>query len=367
MQKAAKIFLMKVAAAVADFWGLFKKKNSIGQPKRIAILFFKNLGIGDLLMLSPAIQRMIDIFPSAKIHLATWPEKFIDFKNIDWISPEEYKKTRKNFDLVVSPTICLRHWPEIFFAKNWLGYFSWLKLQANFPIEPAEYNLTREHYLWRGIRLIKALNLEAGEEMEGLANNKQLIYPTLATQEMPCFQAKLAGRKYLSLAPVSKSPDRQWPLESFAETARFLLEEKFVEKIVFLGDNSDWDKDFINRLREKLADFPDEVVFNAAGRTILPETVFLIKNSEIFIGLDSSPAHFAYLVAKRALAIFVNVRPEERRPLEMEAGKTICLTPEFENFDVYTGLGRADKNECQKMAASISVERVKKAIGELFS
>jgi ADP-heptose:LPS heptosyltransferase len=360
-----KIFIMNSLFFVSEIWKLFNKRE-LKNPKKIAILFLKNLGIGDLVMLSPAIQKISEIFPNSEIVLISWIPKIIEFKNISWISDIEFKKRKKEFDLIISPTLCLRHWKYIFSSKYWIGYFSIPKIQSNFSNKRYRYNLTKEHYLLRGIYLIKALNKKKGEEMEKQAEEKRIEYPDLILKEPEYFKKKLLNKRYLAIAPVSKWKDRQISIEKFSEICEYLYNNKKVEKIVFLGDKSDWDFNFITKIISQLKDISEKDILNTVGKNTLPESIFLIKNSEIFIGLDSAPAHFAYLLAKRTLAIFINVNPQWRKPLNISLGKISCLYPEDSNYACYTGLGPADKKKCKELSNSITIDKMKEEIDKLF-
>lgn len=360
-----KLFLMELMFYTAQFWSFLTRKKGIGNPKKIVILF-DNLGIGDLVMLSPIITKVSEIFKEADIFLATDIEKFIDFGRVKQIRLKEFKENKKSFDLLISPTLCLYHFPYIFSVKKWIGYFSKPKIQSNFVSKKYKYDPAQGHYLFRGIDLIKSLDEKIGEEMEIEAQEKIIAYPPFIIKEPEVFKKELEKKKYLAIAPVSKSEDRQWDLNNFAEIIRYLFDEKKIEKVVFLGDKSQWDRDFIEKLMEEIEDLGVNNLISVAGQTILSETIFLIKNSEVFMGLDSSPAHFAYQVAKRVLAIFVNVNPNWRRPLKKEAGKVICLYPDDKDYAIYSGLTPGDKEMSQILAQSITIERAKKAINKLY-
>jgi ADP-heptose:LPS heptosyltransferase len=251
--------------------------------------------------------------------------------------------------------------PFVFRAKYWVGYFAKPKIQSNFPIKKYSYHLRLEHYLWRGIRLIKALNEEEGNFLEKEARNKNIVYPELICQEPSYFKNLLKEEKYLALAPISKWPDRQWPIENFREVIRRIFFERLVTKIVILGDKSEHDREFVNSLLEDLEDIPKDFFIDAVGKNSLSETIFLIKNSHLFLGLDSAPAHFAYLTAPRVLVIFITVDPLFRIPLTKTFGLIRCVHPlNCPKFPCYSGLVPSNPRHCQKCTKSITVEKVLK-------
>ena len=366
-----KLLAMNILYVLVEFWGVLRRKSKLENPQKICVLFLRNLGIGDLVMLSPAIQALKDVFPQAEIDLVFWSESIINFQGIRTISLSEFKTNGIKYDLIISPTLNSRHLEFINRATHWFGYFAKPKLQANFPINKYSYQIIKEHYLWRGIYLIKALDKEKGDLLEKQASNKDVIYPELLV-ERPNYFGSLENEKYLVVAPVSKFEDRQWPLKNFSQIIQKLAMERKITKVVLLGDNSEHDRSFTNLLISDLLGnnqiFWKDIIVDVVGKNKLSETIFLIKNSYLFIGLDSAPAHLAYLVAKKVLAIFITVNPLLRLPLAKPVGSIKCLCPTDHDFvKYYSGLIPVGAQKAMKYAHSITVERVLKEIEILFS
>jgi len=350
-----KLILMNFLYLLLVIQSFLKRRESLQNIKRIGILFLPRLGIGDLVMLSPAIQKIAEIFKGSEIFLITWVEPILDFKGITIIKPQEFKNRRRQFDLLISPTLNLRHLPFVFRAKYWVGYFAKPKIQANFPIKKYSYHLRLEHYLWRGIRLVKALNEQQGNFLEKEAHNKNVVYPELICQEPSYFENSLKEEKYLALAPISKWADRQWPIKNFGEIIRKIFRDRLLTKAVILGDKSEHDRRLANALLENLQDIPKDFFVDAVGKNSLSQTIFLIKNSHLFLGLDSSPAHFACLTSPRALTIFITVDPIYRVPLTKIPGVIRFLCPKnCPKFPCYSGLIPSEAKQCQKCASSIT-------------
>lgn len=362
---------MNILYVLVKLLGFLRRKSDMGSPQKICVLFLRNLGIGDLVMLSPAIQTIADVFLQAEIDLVFWSDSVINFKNIKTISLAEFKHNKIKYDLIISPTLNLRHLRFINRASHWFGYFAKPKLQANFLIEKYSYQITGEHYLWRGIHLIKGLNKEVGELLEKQALAKEVVYPDLI-MERPSYFDHLENEKYLVVAPVSKFDDRQWPLRNFSQVIQKLAMERKITKVVLLGDKSEHDRVFTNLLISNLLGnnqvFWKDVLIDVAGKNKLSETIFLIKNSYLFIGLDSAPAHFAYLIAKRVLAIFITVNPLLRLPLIKSTGLIKCLCPTNADFTkYYSGLMPANAKKMIKYASSITIERATSEINNLIN
>lgn len=351
-----------------EIWAILTGKKNLNHPKKIGILFLPKLGIGDLIMLSPVIQKIADLFPQSEVYLVTWVAPLIDFKNVKVLQPKEVKLAKIKFDFIISPTLTLRHIPYVFRAQYWLGYFAKPKLQANFCIKKYSYSLRGEHYLWRGINLIKVLNQEEGDKLERAAIDRAIVYPELLTKKPSYFDSALDGFTYLALAPFSKWSAKQWPIKWFAEVTEFLLKNGQIRKIVILGDNSEHDRLALARFLEYLPDYIKDKTINAVGKNTLAETSFIIKNSFLFIGLDSAPAHIAYLTAPRILAIFIITDPLNIIALTTNRGRITYLHPSnCPKFPCYSGLAMSDYHQCQICAQSITVDKVSKEIQALLN
>jgi ADP-heptose:LPS heptosyltransferase len=321
-------------------------------------------------MLSPAIQEIANVFPQAEINLVFWAEPVVNFKNIKTISLAEFKNNGIKYDFIISPTLNSRHLKFINRASHWFGYFSKPKTQSNFSLKSCSYDLKSEHYLWRGIRLVKILDQERGEVLEKQALAKEVVYPELIT-ERPSYFDSLEQEKYLVVAPVSKFGGKQWPLKNFSQIIQKLAVERKITKVVLLGDKSGHDRTFTNLLISDLLSngkvFWKDVIVDAVGKNTLAETAFLIKNSYLFIGLDSAPAHFAYLAAPRTLAIFIIVNPLFILPLIKFSRMIKCLCPVDSDFiKHYNGLAPVNAKKMRKYINSITIERAMNEMSAFF-
>lgn len=343
----------------------FLKRKKFFPPKIIGILHLKGLGFGDLIMLSPALGKIAEIFPQAEIYLITEFESFIDLGRIKFIKPKEWREKKIQPDLIIAPTLNLKNFFWIFKTKFWAGYFTLPKIQSNFGLKSYSYHLKKEHYLWRGIRLIKALNHQIGEQLEKQAIAQEIDYPLLLTKEPSYFEKNLKDSSYVVLAPFSRYQERQWPLEKFAQLIEKIYQLRKIDKIVIIGGKSDWEREKLSELFNylNLQIFPQGFLLEVVGKNDLKETCYLIKNATLFIGLDSGPAHLAYLTAPQVLTIFITVDPLFRLPLTKKRNLIRCLTPsKCPHFPCYSGLMSANLKQCRKCAYSIEIERVLKEV-----
>ncbi len=97
-------------------------------------------------------------------------------------------------------------------------------------------------------------------------------------------------------ALFSKDPSRNWPLENFLELFQYLREELNLQ-VVLIGSAADAPE--CRRLAEKS---PGTAVL--AGRLSLDESAWLLKESAVYVGADSGPAHLASAVGCPAVVFY---------------------------------------------------------------
>lgn len=343
----------------------FKKKR-LEKVDTVAILFLPPLGIGDLVMLSPAIQNIKNIFPHSKISLITGLPSIIKFEGIEFVN---YKMLNKsNFDLVISPTLNLRHIIYILKSKFWIGYFAKPISQSNFSTEKCVYDLRDEHYLLKTSRLISLLAKCSGQKLEGdILEKNNLTYPCINQEKPALFDGQLGSSDYLVLGALSKWPDRQWPVEKFVEVISWALDSHLVDKIVIIGDGSKANIDLANQYVKLLNKFTDRIV-NLTGVTTLAQTAYVLSKSKLYLGLDSGPSHLAYIVAPKSVAIFITVDPKLRLPFlanSVDRFAAVYLNPAPPQ-SLYNGLGPVSVPEVKKYIDRISVNQVIGVVKDLL-
>ena len=359
---------MQKSFLFVELFKFFLKRKKIDFSKsklKIGILFLKPLGFGDLIMLSPIIQLFAKIFQKSDVYLITWVPKIIQFEKVKYISKKQASKQK--FDVLISPTLNLHHLFYIFRARYWIGYFGKTKLQSNFSKTSFKYNARLDHFLDRGLGLINALDKNKGIELERQMKEKRVLYPDLILEKPEVFE-KLANKHYLVVAPFSQYEERQWPFSYFTEIIKGFLEKKVIEKVVIIGGKSNWEKKQLKSFFKNFTEKEKDYFFNLIGKTNLQETAFLIKNSFLYLGLDSGPAHFAYFLAQKSAVIFISVDPLTRIPLSQSLNKNISyfVPKNCPNFPCYSGLYRPNFKKCQKCSLTIKPKEVLYEILNLF-
>ena len=350
-----KIVMRALFLTVAIYARLARRQPE--RVKKVGILFLPILGIGDLVMLSPVIQALIDLYPNAAVTLITWVPEIIQFKNIRIITRDMARAER--FDLIISPALSLRHLPFIFKSRLWCGYFATNRVQSNFGAPQTEYDFDRGHYLLRGIAVLAALDPDSALAWEERFKTKKIPYPTLITKEPGYFSEALSGARYAVFTIHAQFVDRSWPVENFVAVGEYLISSGLVDKIVLVGGKSTDDQNIAGQFIAA-ARMVKEKIINTTGKNTLAETSFLMARCRLFVGLDVGPAHLAYLAAPRSIPIFVTVDPARRVPRDSEAAKKIfpvyLTTPPPQ--PLYNELAPVPPSVAARYRRQISIEQV---------
>ncbi len=361
--------LVKRGVMVALSFGLFlygqcvRRSFRKEEVRNVGILFLPILGIGDLVMLSPVIEALQKMFPHATVTLVTWVPHIQSFSGVNVVHYSKISWKTHTFDCVISPTLNIRHIPYLWRARYWIGFFSAPRIQSNCGLPRLAYDMRNEHYLWRGIRLLTAIEPTVGTEYETLMQTSHVTYPTLFTNEPALYSTAVLGTsRYAVVGIFSKWEDRQWSYENFATVIKELYEKRQVEKIVIIGDKSEHNVHAAKRFISMLA-LPNSAIVNATGLCTLAETNFLIARCHVYIGLDSGPAHLAYLLAPRSVVLFVTVPPALRLPRTASSRKiaTVYIDPPPPQ-PLYTGHGPVSATRVRQAVQTITIPRVRDAI-----
>lgn len=365
LRVALKRAVMAALYMLVAIWARGSKKK-LGEVKTVGILFLPVLGIGDLVMLSPVIQEIANIFSSAEVTLVTWVPEIIQFKNIR-ILPYRQAQSQ-HFDLVISPTLNLKHLPFIFKSAFWIGYFATNRIQSNFGAPALKYQFARGHFLRRGIELLKALSPIVGEKWEKWYAAENIPYPSIITTPPVSWSQTLGGLKYAVFCVVAQFAERAWPVENFAAVARHLMARGWVDKIVLVGGKSANDQRGAEEFMARVG-LPADRIVNTTGQNSLTETAWLIKHSAIFLGLDVGPTHLAYGLAPRLAVIFITVDPSQRilRQKLLSRNVTAIIPNPAPPPSLYTGLARVSERATKQYRQSITVAQVTKIIDEIMN
>jgi len=303
--KILRSLIKNIFLRLADFVSaaLPLRKKKLLEPHSVYILMLKPLGLGDLMMLSPFIIKVVERFGSASIYLVTEYPKFIDFNSVEWVHPKFFFTHNRNDALVISPTLSWRHLRFVRQCGFLLGYFLSNRINSNFIDTFEKYDARHGHYFQRAEYLLEILGYER-------SSDNDYCYPSLISSQLDDFGL---NDEYVCVSPYSNWKERQYPVESYSEVVAAI--SNYVQ-VVLIGGSDDAEY-------EMAESFQQESVLNLVGKTDIQQVVSILSNAKLFIGNDSGLSHMAFLADIPSLVVFGCVAGSQRIPLNSSLSKRI--------------------------------------------
>ncbi|HEY3853033.1 MAG TPA: lipopolysaccharide heptosyltransferase II [Verrucomicrobiae bacterium] len=305
--------------------------------------------LGDAIMTTPALIRLREAHPKAKITVFS-PEKLADlWQNQNFIdrviafSPSQkvWKTSQslrnRGFETAIAFPNSIRSALELWLARipNRIGTGRGLLLNRSIerrsgaiPMHKRTVSEVNErirvgtlpepiptsaHHVHHYLHLVSALGASteplapridvSAEEVEEVRAKFNLDTSTL----QPWFGLN-AGAEY--------GPAKRWPLERFVETAIALRKVTHCRWIVFGGQSE-------RESAEKIAREIGEPTLNLSGKTSLRELAATMKLCDLVLTNDTGPMHLASAVGSRVVAIFGSTSPELTGPIFSQNARII--------------------------------------------
>lgn len=148
---------------------------------------------------------------------------------------------------------------------------------------------------------------------------------------------------YAVLQPGGRMASMRWPVDRFAEIARWLRSAHGIRSVVNLGRR---DEELAAAVHS--ATGADAVIVDSFGAR---ELIALLSGARLFFGNDSGPAHIAAAAGRPCVVIFAATDPAQWHPWRVEHR---ILRPE-------SGLNLSRRQSPPYPVGSISVEQAKQA------
>lgn len=309
--------------------------------------------LGDAIMTLPALTRLRERFPEARITMVS-REKLADvWAGQPWIDEVLTIPSRQGVfatakairirraDMAVIFPNSLRTALEMWFARipirvgrdqavrRWMlthsvavdaKLFAMPKrsvveiqslLKAGAPSEAPR--AARRHHVHQYLELVKAVGARGEACPPRLVVSREAVEKAAARFGLP---PKGGGQsKLIGVNPGAEyGPAKRWPLERFSEAARQIAATRPVDVLVFGGPS---DRPAADRLVEMLTRKPAKGLGTAravAGETSLGELASLASRCDVFLSNDSGPMHVAAAVGTRVVGVFGSTSPELTGP-----------------------------------------------------
>ncbi|HMP80182.1 MAG TPA: glycosyltransferase family 9 protein, partial [Pirellulaceae bacterium] len=124
-----------------------------------------------------------------------------------------------------------------------------------------------------------------------------------AIQSMNPFLARLRGEPFVAINPGAGWDSRRWPIERFAQVARWLKSHCGWRSVITWGGESE------QAMAHELQSLSCGAAVMAPPTT-LNELMALLSNAQLYFGGDTGPMHLANAVGTRCVGLYGPTRPE---------------------------------------------------------
>jgi ADP-heptose:LPS heptosyltransferase len=317
----SRVRAIKIIDATAGFalcWILGYLRHLTGRPRVPAIigpgkirhiLVIRPGGMGDMIMLLPAIRRIREEFPAAAVdficerrnleilRLAGLAENAIPY---DAAPVRLMRRLRATAYDVAIDTEQFHHFSAV------LALMSGAPVRIGFKINPHR-NLLYTHLInyaldgYEGrqfMRLLAPLGIpDSGYRLDGILADAVPVAPPAVQTEL----AKLrAAGPFVVVAPGSSTIYKQWETDKFVRLVQALTRGRAVGVALVGG------ADAVKPASMVLKHTGDQqaVVMSLAGRLNLADTTAFLRQAQLFIGTDSGLAHLAVALGIPTVVIF---------------------------------------------------------------
>jgi len=338
------LYVLTLVSRVQRFIGL--ATLPVGRPRNI--LFIQLAEMGTMVVAYPALRKARELHPDATLHFLCFTQirssvemlEIIPSENIITVDSHSglalardtlrflWRARRRRIDTVINTEAFVRY-------SSLLSYLSGACRRVGFHRfnQEGAYagDLLTHKVLHNGhihaahtfLDLVHALDAPPDQvpRVKRSRTSDCLDVPRISTdasaaagiwRKLRAIHADVGPtRKLVVINPNAsdKFPMRRWPLESFTELARQLLEdpEVFVLIIGVAGEKPD--------AQAMCARLGSPRALDLTGQTTMTELLHLFDLSRVLVTNDSGPAHFAALTRIHEVVIFGPEIPDRYRPL----------------------------------------------------
>jgi len=279
-------------------------QKSMINPSKILVL--QTAFIGDVILTTPFLRHLKDIFPKAKIDILCIPQTKQVLQNNPFINEiiifDKRIKVNKlasflntilqikanKYDLGISIQSSV--------TSSLLMVLGKIKIKHGFSRQKF-LNMSVNHAAEKGAhKIAKILRLLEPFSDKKFDHQTEIYYKDsdLKIVDKHLSENNILNDKLIAIAPGSVWFTKKWPKDYFVELVKLLENNK--SKIVLTGGQQDFE--ICNEIAEKTN------AVNFAGKFSIPQSAALIKKCVLIITNDSAPLHIANAVQTDVVAIF---------------------------------------------------------------
>ena len=276
---------------------LDKKARPERTPRDInSILIIRPGGIGDAVLLLPAIRALKSRFPEASIDVLCEKRNAGIFgltEDIDHVylydkGSEIFRCLRNKYDVVIDT----EQWHRL---SAVIAYLAGARARIGFDTNERRklftHTVSYSHDDYEADSFLHLVSPLTGE-----VRTFQPDEPFIKiSAHVPAGLLPASGRKLIAIFPGASVAERRWGGEKFGKLAKILCDKGY--DIAVLGSSADrGDADEIRHLLPGCIDL--------AGKTSLKEVAAVLKNCRLLISADSGILHIAYGVGTSTVSLF---------------------------------------------------------------
>ena len=313
------------------------------------IAYFIAGGIGDAVMAYPAIQFLKQKLPETEIEIFVPPQKYsiisalfedLHVKPFKFSLPFILKHAipKYRFDLSFTNTIAVfKVTIEIaafLSSRNAYGF----RYQEEMPQD----RLYRNSKIFSGVTHAIEQNVQIVSETLKTPYTRDNLLPQITPQPK-----KNQTKKDVIIHPGSETgyENKRWPIDNFIALASKLVGKGHTISVLLGPSEKDLQKAFASVKNVQLLIEPD-----------IHELIDTYKNTVLFIGNDSGPAHLAAFYGVPAITLFGPINPKRSGPV---ANTSTSIYNDVECSPCHFTKAGCRDNQCMK---SITVEQVLREI-----
>jgi heptosyltransferase-2 len=277
------------------------------------ILIVRTDRIGDVLLSTPVIKTVREIYPSAYIAMMVSPyAKDIvennpylddvviydkDYRHKGWLSSVKFalRLRKKRFDLAIVLHPTNRVHLITFFAgiPKRVGYDRKFGFLLTDKIKHTK-QFGEKHESEYSLDLLRYLGIEPKDKSSFMP-----IRPESEewVEELCARESIKDSDRLLAVHPGASCPSKIWPAERFARVADKLV-DKYGFKVLIIAGPKDL------KIAERVIKNIQHPAINLAGMTSVSQLASLLRRCQLFISNDSGPVHIASAVGTPVISIF---------------------------------------------------------------
>lgn len=320
--------------------------------KKIVVLNFITVTIGDALYTLPFVQRLKKEAPQAEIYLTgssithqvigddAAVTKFIELPDLQklgakesplkkartlnkvfWTAIKEVRRIKPDLALVLLPNLPVYQLIPMFsdvklrFGFSYPGSFRHVLTGTtpfrNFEVDPKYVNV---HFSEANLDLLKYLGLKITKKDWTL---KRKVSKKERTEAKKIFKQYKLKKKLVAFQIGAKYKHRQWPTKRFVEVGKALVKKGAT--ILCVGSPSEFD------ICEEVRKGIGKDCINLAGKTSFGSLAGVLEQCDMAVGNDSGLMHFAAGVGAKPVSLFGSPHPNHSRPRGVKP--SVIITP----------------------------------------